>query len=177
MSTMRQTLAAAAFLACACCGFAAAPSKHEVLQAISVIEKSVSSPEAVAAAKTVVVYAQLSDDVMVDIGPGELPWVGENWGLDQDREAACQSMLLAAFVAGNVKSQIKNDRAEDDTYSGWIFAIGTYHRLQYRDKFRSAAIEEMSKMQADGTLLQHARDVHLKMEQEDPSDAPHKPLA
>ena len=33
------------------------------------------------------VYAQLSDDVMVDIGPGELPWVGENWGLDQDREA------------------------------------------------------------------------------------------
>ena len=66
---MRQTLTAAVLLLCASCGLAATPTKHEVLRAISVMEKSVSSPEAAEAAKLIVVYAQVSDDVMVDIGP------------------------------------------------------------------------------------------------------------
>ena len=176
MSMMRRTLTAAVFLACASCGFGAVPTKHEVLRAISVMEKSVSSPEAVEAAKLIVVYAQVSDDVMVDIGPEQLPWIGESWGLDRDRENACQSMLMAAFVAGNVKSQLKNDKAEDDTYSGWVFVINTYRRLRSRDEFRSPSIDSLSRMQADGKLLQHARDVHMKSLEED-SDTPKKPLA
>lgn len=173
---MRQTLTAAVLLLCASCGLAATPTKHEVLRAISVMEKSVSSPEAADAAKLIVVYAQVSDDVMVDIGPEQLPWVNETWGLGRDREGACQSMLMAAFVAGNVKSQIKNDKAEDDTYSGWIFVIDTYHRLREKNSFRSPSIEALARMQAEGKLLQHARDVHMKSEEED-SDAPKKPLA
>jgi hypothetical protein len=169
-------LTAAVFLACACRGFGAVPTKHEALQAISVMERSVFGPEASDAAKLIVVYAQVSDDVMVDIGPEQLPWLAEDWGLDKDRQAACESMLMAAFVAGNVKSQIKNDKAEDDTYSGWVFVINTYRRLRARDPFLSPSIESLAKMQAEGKLLQHARDVHLKTEQED-SDEPHKPLA
>ena len=173
---LRRALTAAVFLACASCGFGAVPTKHEVLRAISVMEKSVSSPEAVEAAKLIVVYAQVSDDVMVDIGPDQLPWIGEAWGLDRQRENACQSMLMAAFVAGNVKSQIKNDKAEDDTYSGWIFVIDTYRRLRSGEAFRSPSIDSLSKMQAGGKLLQHARDVHMKSQEED-SDTPKKPLA
>jgi hypothetical protein len=176
MSMMRQSLAAAAFLACAACGLGAVPTKHEVLQAIAVMEKSVSSPEAADAAKLVVVYAQLSDDVMVDIGPEQLPWVNEAWDLGRDRESACQTMLMASFVAGNVKSQIKNDKAEDDTYSGWIFVISTYRRLQAKEPVRSPSIEALAKMQADGRLLQHARDVHMRSEEED-SDSQKKPPA
>lgn len=175
---MRRTLTAAIFLVCACCGLAATPSKREALQAIEVLEKSVSGPEATDAAKVIVVYAQLSDDVMVDIGPEQLPWVGEHWGIEKGREAACQSLLLAAFVAGNVKSQIKNDKAEDDTYSGWIFAIDTYRRLRTKESFRSPSMESLQKMQSDGTLLQHARDVHLKMEEDSQQgDAAQKPPA
>jgi hypothetical protein len=176
LSLMRQSLAAAAFLACAACGLGATPTKHEVLQAIAVMEKSVSSPEAAEAAKLIVVYAQMSDDVMVDIGPDQLPWVNEAWGLGKTREAALQSMLMAAFVAGNVKSQIKNDRAEDDTYSGWIFVIETYRRLRAKEPFQSASIEDLAKLQAEGKLLQHARDVHMRSEEGDP-DAPKKPPA
>jgi hypothetical protein len=144
-----------------------------VLQAIAVMEKSVSSPEAVDAAKLIVVYAQVSDDVMVDIGPDQLPWVNEAWGLEKDRETALQSLLMAAFVAGNVKSQIRNDRAEDDTYSGWIFVIETYRRLRAKEPFHSPSIEALAKMQAEGKLLQHARDVHMRSEEDD-SDAPRK---
>jgi hypothetical protein len=175
-SRIGLALAAVVFSTCAGGAFAAVPTKHEVLRAIAVIEKSVSSPEAADAAKLIVVYAQLSDDVMVDIGPDQLPWLGESWGMDREKEAACQSMLMAAFVAGNVKSQIKNDKTEDDTYSGWILAIDAYHRLRAKYPFRSPAIEALAKMQAEGKLLEHARDVHMKSEEED-SDTPRKPLA
>jgi hypothetical protein len=174
---MKRIFSAVLFLAFAVSGWAATPSRHEVLVAIAVLEKNVTGPEATEAAKTVVVYAQDSDDVLVDIGPDQLPWTNEKWGLDKEQELACQSMLLASFVAGNIRSQIKNSRTEDDTYSGWIFAIKTYKRLCANGSFRSPSIETLLKMEADGTLLQHAKEVRSKEDHEEPSDAPQAPLA
>ncbi|HMD60362.1 MAG TPA: hypothetical protein VKG78_02970 [Opitutaceae bacterium] len=169
---MRPALAAALFAAVAGAAAASPPSKKEVLVAISVLEKNITGPEAADAAKTVVIYAQESDDVMVDIGQDQLPWIGERWGLDKSREQANQSLLLAAFVAGNIRSQIKNDKAEDDTYSGWVFAIDAYRRLRAKTAFRSPAIESLKKMEDEGTLLRHARDVQFKDE-----DSQRPPLA
>ncbi len=172
MSIMTRTLAAALFVTLAGTAAAAPPSKQEVLMAISVLEKNITSPEAADAAKTVVIYAQESDDVMVDIGPEQLPWVNEKWGLEKAREQNNQSLILAAFVAGNIRSQIKNDKAEDDTYSGWIFAIDAYKRLRTKGAFRSPAIESLQKMEDGGTLLQHAKDVQFKEEESDALRAP-----
>ncbi|MGA2692410.1 MAG: hypothetical protein ABSF76_08605 [Opitutaceae bacterium] len=177
MPFKRHLLTAVAFALCASLGRAAVPSKHEVLQAIAVMEKSISGPQAVEAAKTIVVYAQSSDDVLVNIGPDELPWLDEDWGLGGEREQSCKSLLLAAFVAGNVKSQIKNEKAEDDTYSGWLFAIDTYTRLRAKEGFTSPSMDSLAKMRADGTLLQHARDVRSKEEQEEQADEQKKPMA
>jgi hypothetical protein len=173
---MRRTLAALAFVLCSTLGLAAVPSKEDALQAISVLETNLMSAQAADAAKTVVVYAQLSDDVMVDIGPEQLPWISEDWGLDKDRETALHSILVAAFVAGNVKPQIKNEKAEDDTYSGWLFTIETYRRLRTKENFRSPSIEALSKMQAEGKLLDHAKEVHMD-DQDDPSGTQPKPFA
>jgi hypothetical protein len=174
---LKKMALTAVFVMAASCAFAATPSKNDVLQAIAVMEKHVSGPEAAEAAKTIVIYAQVSDDVLVDIGPEQLPWVEESFGLERDKEMACKSMLMAAFVAGDIKSQIKNDRVEDDTYSGWIFAISTYNRLREKEHFRSASIDSLIKMKDDGTLLQHAREVKQAEEQEDPSDEQRKPMA
>jgi hypothetical protein len=173
----RTTLTALAFFFCASCALAATPSKAEVLNAIAVMERNVTSPEAPVAAKTIVVYAQLSDDVMVDIGQEQLPWVAEQWNLGPDKERTCQSLLMAAFVAGNIKSQLKAEKAEDDTYSGWIFAIYTYRQLKEHFDFRSPAIEDLIKMQADGKLRDHARQVQAEEEQQDEADNAPKPLA
>ncbi len=177
MPNLRTLAASVAFLLCTGLCLAASPTKHEVLQAISVIEKNASSPEAAEAAKTIVIYAQVSDDVMVDIGPDQLPWLDEDWGLEKDRDQACKSLLLAAFVAGDVRSQIKNDKAEDDTYSGWIFAIDTYNRLREKEPFRSESIDALAKMRAAGTLLQHAREVRAKEEEQDGAGDAKKPMA
>jgi hypothetical protein len=156
---------------------AVTPSKAEVLSAITVMEKSVTGPEAPNAAKTIVVYAQLSDDVMVDIGQEQLPWLSEKWELGPDKVQTCQSLLMAAFVAGNIKSQLKAEKAEDDTYAGWIFTIDTYRRLKTRYDFRSPAIEDLIKMQADGKLRDHAKQVQAEEEQEDQADNAPKPMA
>jgi hypothetical protein len=174
---LKQWVATGLFAAVASCAFAATPSKSDVLQAISVMEKRVTSPEAAEAAKTIVIYAQVSDDVMVDIGPEQLPWVDESFGLDKDKELAFKSLLMAAFVAGDVKSQIKNEKVEDDTYSGWIFAISTYNRLREKEHFRSTSIDSLAKMKDDGTLLQHAREVKRAEEEQDQSDEQRKPMA
>ncbi len=176
MARLRHLIPAVAFVVAATCGWAAAPSKEEALQAISVLERNITSPQAAAAAKTIVVYAQLSDDVMVDVGPDQLPWVSEDWGIDKDRASALQSILVAAFVAGNVKTQIKNEKAEDDTYSGWLFAIEAYRRLSAKENFRSPSIEGLSKMQSEGKLLEHAREVHVD-DADDPSGKQAKPFA
>src|ERR1700677_976076 len=96
--TTVRTVAAALLLSCAARGFAAEPTRHDALAAIAGLEKTVVGPEAAEAAKTIVTYAQESDDVMVDIGPDEVPWVDEKWGLDKDQELSGQSMLLAAFI-------------------------------------------------------------------------------
>jgi hypothetical protein len=177
MSILRRILPAAVFLALAASGFAATPTTHEVLRAINVLEKNVTGPEAAEAARTIVAYAQESDEVMVDIGAEQLPWVSEKWGLDEDRELTCQSMLLASFVAGNIRSQIKNSRVEDDTYSGWIFAIGTYNRLREKGAFRSPSIDSLSKMESEGTLLRHAKEIQSKEDKDDAPDVPKTPLA
>jgi hypothetical protein len=166
MPFKRHLLTAVAFALCASLGRAAVPSKHEVLQAIAVMEKSISGPQAVEAAKTIVVYAQSSDDVLVNIGPDELPWLDEDW--------RCSWPPLSR---ANVKSQIKNEKAEDDTYSGWLFAIDTYTRLRAKEGFTSPSMDSLAKMRADGTLLQHARDVRSKEEQEEQADEQKKPMA
>ncbi len=176
MASLRHILSAVALVVAATCGLAGTPTKEEALQAISVLERNVTSPQAATAAKTIVVYAQLSDDVMVDVGPEQLPWISEDWGLDKERESALQSILVAAFVAGNVKPQIKNEKAEDDTYSGWLFTIETYRRLRAKENFLSPSIEGLSKMQSEGKLLEHAKEVHMD-DQDDADGKQPKPFA
>jgi hypothetical protein len=177
MSKTRRTLTAIAFMALASLGFAANPSKQEVLDAIGIMEKGISGPGAITAAKTIVVYAQVSDDVMVNIGEEQLPWVSEHWEMDDARLKSCQSLIMAAFVAGNIKSQLNSQKVEDDTYAGWLFAIDAYRKLRAHDTFRSPAIEELSKMQAEGKLQQHAKELQASEEQEDSQDNQPKPLA
>jgi hypothetical protein len=176
MPAMRHLLAAALAAATAAGGLCATPTQHEALEAIATLEKSVAGPEAQAAARTIVTYAQMSDDVLVDIGPEEIPWAEEDWGIGGGREKSCKSVLLAAFVAGDVRSQIKNNRVEDDTYSGWIFVISAYNRLRQREHFSSPSIEALLKMQTSGTLLEHAREVEARAGQdEEPPEK--KPMA
>jgi hypothetical protein len=173
---MRHIVAAVLAAAAAARGLAATPTQHEALAAIATLEKSVAGPEALAAARTIVTYAQLSDDVLVDIGPDEIPWAEEHWGIDDERERSLQSVLLASFVAGDVRSQIKNNRVEDDTYSGWIFVIGAYNRLRQKEHFSSPSIDSLLRMQSSGTLLQHAREVEARASQ-DEEPAEKKPMA
>src|SRR5437899_12799484 len=76
------------------------PSRNEVLKAIEVFANSPLSPEGKEAAATVAKFAEDSHDVSVFISPGVAPWFGSG------EPPKHSETLLAAYVAGNVRSQL-----------------------------------------------------------------------
>ena len=105
--------------------------------------------------------------------PSSSPGLASTGASIRRRSRPDHSLLLAAFVAGNVRAQLRAEKAEDDTYSGWIFAIDAYKRLRIQDPFRSPSIENLRKMEEAGTLQQHAKDVQFR---EEDGDAPRPPM-
>jgi hypothetical protein len=140
-----------------CLGFTVAPaqsvSKAEVLAAIAVLEKSVLSPEAGAAAATVTRFGEESEEVMITLGQETLPWVQGTSGPD----ASTRALLMAVYFAGNIKSQLAKHRPEDDPYSGWLAVIKAYQEIRSkRPRLQIPEIEELIAKEKAGTLKKDA---------------------
>ena len=140
-------------------------SRREVLAAIAVLEKDVTSDEALKAAETVTRFGKESEEVLLIVGEDTLPWVQEN---PPEGEAAARMMLMAVYFAGDIKSQLQKRRAEDDPYSGWLAAIRGYRLMRKKQPgLVIAEIEELIKKEAAGTLQQEAEDLRKQQEQDE----------
>jgi len=140
-------------------------SRGEVLAAIAVLEKDVTSDEALKAAETVTRFGKESEAVLLIVGPETLPWVQED---PPEDEAAARMMLMAVYFAGDIKSQLKKGRAEDDPYSGWLAAIKGYRLMKKKHpRLVIAEIEEIIQKEEAGTLQQEAEDLRKQQEQEE----------
>jgi hypothetical protein len=103
-------------------------SREEVLKEIEVFAKSPVSAEGKAAAWTIVRFAQENEDVLINISPKVLPWANTN------KEYKYSETLLAAYLAGNVKSQLHGRARADDPYAGIQQVLKTYAQLREFDK-------------------------------------------
>jgi hypothetical protein len=148
---------------------ATGPTKEEALAAISQLEHHLLSDSAVEAARTVVTFADKSDTVFVTIGEDTMPWSEEAWGLPNDVEAALHSLLVAAFVAGNIQTQLQSGKAVDDPYSGWLFTLKAYEELKTKVKLSSPSLDALMRMRERKTLKEHAQEILKKVQ------APEKP--
>ena len=90
-------------------------SRREVLAAIAVLEKDVTSVDALKAAATVTRFGKESEAVLITVGPETLPWVQADV---PEPEAKVRALLMAVYFAGNIKSQLEKRRPEDDPYRG-----------------------------------------------------------
>lgn len=151
--------------------YGAVPSKSDVLKAVSTLESNFVSEQAADAAKVVTIFAQESEDITIVLGPSQTPWINEKWGLDKDKEDVCKSMLLAAYLAGNIRFQLTNAKPKDDPYPGWILVINGYHQLQRKVGFHSLSIDALADMDAKDTLRQHANEV-MKQQQSEAKGQP-----
>jgi hypothetical protein len=143
----------------------AEPITHrEVLAAIAVLEDDVTSADAVGAAATVARFGQESDDVLITVGAETLPWVQSD---APAAESKVRALLMAAYFAGDIKSQLEKHRPVDDPYSGWLAVIKAYHQiLRKQPDMVIPEVEELVKKEKAGTLKHEADELRRQQDQE-----------
>jgi hypothetical protein len=145
-------------------------SRREVLAAIAVLEKDVTSIEAVHAATVVARFGKESDEVLITVGAETLPWVQSDVPED---EARVRALLMAAYFAGDIKSQLDKRRPSDDPYSGWLAAIRAYRQI--RKKQPDMVIQEMEDLiskEKAGTLKAEAEKLLKEQDEEENGSRP-----
>ena len=140
-------------------------SRREVLAAIAVLEKDVTSADALKAAATVTRFGKESEAVLITLGPETLPWVQADV---PGPEATIRAMLMAAYFAGDIKSQLEKRRAEDDPYRGWLAVIKAYGQIrQKQPEVVIPEVEELVKKEQAGTLEQEAEELRQQQDQDE----------
>ncbi len=99
-------------------------TKREVLKAISFFENNPFDQDA---ARTIALFAEQSDEVMVVIDSKFFPWMDRT-------EYENSHLLLAAFLAGNVKKQLSAGTKNSEPYDGIVQLIKTYLQLRKANK-------------------------------------------
>jgi len=131
-------------------------SKATVLSAISTFQKDPSSKEGFAAGATIMAFTKSSSTVRVALSKAVVPWLK---GPDES-DADTRDILLSAYVAGNVESQLKSGHAQDDIYAGWEQVLTTYAQLLHiNSAAKISEVDDLKKRETDGTLRDYANEV------------------
>ncbi|MBS0658617.1 MAG: hypothetical protein JSR82_10285 [Verrucomicrobia bacterium] len=102
------------------------------------------------AALEIMRFADKSPLVNVIISPKSVPWIGEKIEMKHN------SLLLAAFVAGNVRSQMDSGNRKDDPVAGVRQALETYRKIREQvPDFRVASLEKFAELEATGKLTEY----------------------
>jgi hypothetical protein len=135
---------------------AAVPTAQEVRAAIDAIEKDPVAAAKTDHLKTVMTFAEESPDVMIILDREVIP----TWGNTTDPHAP---LLNAAFVAGNVKSQLDNKKNKDDSYAGLQSLFNAYHAIQASEKdYKVDAIDKLEALDKEGKLKEKVEQVQKK---------------
>jgi hypothetical protein len=139
-------------------------TRREVLAAIAVLEKDVTSADALEAAETVTRFGKESETVLITVGTETMPWVQAD---TPEPEMPVRALLMAAYFAGDIKSQLAKRRPLDDPYSGWLATIAAYRQIRKKQpEMVIPEVEELIKKEQTGTLKQEAEELRRQQEEE-----------
>lgn len=160
-----SALAAAAPACAATAPAASEVTRAQVLDAIRVFESGASgavtapagSADAVArASNTILKFALESDDVVVDLGPDSVPWCDVKKGLADMPHSGERGLLLAAYLAGSVKAQLRSGSQDPNPYEGWVAMLRVYRSVKMREAVTIPEVEALLARQMDGSLKAYA---------------------
>jgi len=135
-------------------------SRDAALQAIAVFQKDASSAEGVSAASTIMAFVRTSDAVHVSLSKAAVPWLK---GGPEAPDADTRGMLLTAYIAGNIHSQLAGGKSGDDVYAGWQQVLATYAQLlEINPAAKIAEVDDLKKKEAAGNLRAYAAEVQRK---------------
>jgi hypothetical protein len=127
-------------------------TRELVVKAIAFFRQDPTSEMGRAAQSVVVKFSRDSPDVQV-------LFTAKNYPISEISKASeeVQMALIAAFVVGNVDSQLRpGHEKKEDSYAGDLQLIRTYRQLQQKDrKLKIPAIEKMADMEARGELKRY----------------------
>jgi hypothetical protein len=108
------------------------------------------SDAARSAGAKVIKFAGESDVYQVNLEVGYLPWVKDRF-LPKGSQ-----MLLAAFVAGNLREQMRKNSSRPEPYAGVLAVLEVYQKMRSRDaEFHIPKAEKFLVMERQGTLRSH----------------------
>ena len=103
-------------------------TKAVAVKAIAEFREHPLSEEGRFAAGKVITFAEQSPDVTVHIANPLVPWLHD--GIDE----RYRSLMLGAYIAGNVQSQLDHGAKKDDPYSGMLVVFEVYRQIKKADK-------------------------------------------
>ncbi len=103
-------------------------SKETVRSAIALFRQEPLSPRGHAAGEIVRSFAEKNDDVIVQVNPKVAPFL-----TNMKIPIEGRTLLLDAFVVGNVDSQLLHNEKKDDPYAGVSEVIQVYQQMQKRN--------------------------------------------
>jgi hypothetical protein len=122
-------------------------TKDVALKSISTFRDDPLSERGHVAATIIVRFARESPDVQVTAGKLFLPW------MDTQPIPPESSTLLAAYIAGSVRSQLENSKTKNDPLAGEEQVIETYHQLQQaKPGLHIDAVEKLIELKKQGKL-------------------------
>ncbi|MHC5057638.1 MAG: hypothetical protein ACYTKD_23445 [Planctomycetota bacterium] len=144
------------FLAATCCVFAVGParagtaiSETSVRSAIERFLKAPTVASSKTSMRTILKFAEESDDVSVFISRKATPWVGE-------KKYRHSEVLLCALIAGNVRSQLDSGVSANDSYSGMLQVFRVYRYIRKRDRsYVVRELDDLIAMHKAGRLMAH----------------------
>jgi hypothetical protein len=113
----------------------------------AVIDDFLKSPANDHRARQIMKFAQDSDDVLISLDSMVVNWMRHQPKYEQ------ADMLLAVFVAGNVRSQLESGKVADDSYAGLQEVFRVYRDLQQKQSaLKIPEIESLIEKDKAGTL-------------------------
>ena len=131
-----------------------APSEARIRQKIENLLRDPMSEAGKAAGAEVIEFAGESPNYHVKLEVGYLPWVK-----DRNLPAGSQ-ILLAAFVAGNLREQMRKNSSTPEPYAGVLAALEVYQKVKRSNgAFHIPQAEKFLAMERAGTLQKHIASV------------------
>ena len=112
---------------------------------IDLCDQYMAAPEAVDPA-AIIAFANASSEVQVVFGPGL-----EGIAIGEAVPRWASTLLLAGFVAGNVRAQLVAGRADDDPVAGYRGILAVYRVLQAKG-LSMASIDELDAAEQEGRI-------------------------
>jgi hypothetical protein len=124
-------------------------TREAMLKAIEVFENDPLGQEGGMVSSIIINYSEESEEVDVNLSAYVLPWIIDK-GL---KNAEYKTLLMTAYVAGNIKSQLIKETKKNDYYAGLLLTIKMYFKLKAFDpSFYHPELEKLAKMEAEKKL-------------------------